>query len=182
MINKLVEELLNESTKKTITVNNKMQKNYSYELTAKEGDFSDYPDFKPELSPKEMLKLGVFEGKYLNDCKDEYPSSWFKGAKLSLTAVPSLNFFKVKSRKPLSEWRSNKWIYGDDPRGWFEWYCRFYYGRRVPNVDTKQIGRWKSFIARHSAQLKANCKVGDFNCRPVQRQALLQWAIDSRKL
>lgn len=171
--------------RKKITVNNKMQKNYSYDLTAKEGEWRDeYPDFKPDLSPKEMLSLGVFEGKYLNDCTGEFPSSWFKNIKSAgVDGEPdeTLNYFKVKSRQPLSVWKEKDWLHKDDKRGWFQWYCRFYIGRRHED-DERQIGRWKSFIARHKAQLIKNCKKGDTNCRPVQRQALLQWGVDSRKL
>ena len=187
----LILDLLNESkskdtkekeykVRKTITVNNKMQKNYKYDLVMPEGDLSDlqseFPEFKPYYTPKQMLEMGVFEGKYFRDCHNEYPSSWFSKAKEAKDeADPSINYFGVKSRKPLSEWRKNGWIIGNDPRGWAEWYFRMYYGRRDPEVDKKQIKRWLSF-KRHQAQVKLNCKVGDKNCRPVQRQALLQWS------
>ena len=170
----------NKSSIRTVIVNNKMQKNYKYDLVMSEGDLSDlqekYPNFKPFYSPKEMLEMGVFEGKYLRDCKNEYPRSWFTNAKESDgDSDPSINYLKVKSRKPLSHWKEKGWIIGNDPRGWFEWYCRTYYGRRDPEVDDKQIKRWLSF-ARHAAQVKKNCKIGDMNCRAVQRQALLQWS------
>lgn len=171
---------------KTVKVNDKIQKGYSYELSAKTGDLSDLKEkygFEPELTPQEMLKLGVFEGKYLNDCKSEFPSSWFSGAKTVKEGDPadeSLNFFGVKSRKPLSHWKKEGWIIGDDPRGWFQWYCRTYMGRRDEKIDAVQCKRWKAFI-RHKAQLTKNCKKGDLDCRKVQRQALLQWAYDSRK-
>lgn len=181
-MNELLEFLITESSKHTVKVNNKMQKNYQYELVQKEGDLSDLETqygFKPELTPKQMLELGVFEGKYLNDCLSEYPKAWFVNAKLSKVANPELNFFKSKSRRPLSEWEKNGWIIGKDPRGWFEWYCRTYRGRRDPEVDAKQCARWKSFI-RHKGQIVANCDTHDMSCRPTQRQALLQWAYDSR--
>lgn len=178
--------LLEAKKKRTVKVNDRMQKNYSYELTAAEGDLSDLKEkygFAPELSPKQMLQLGVFEGKYLNDCRNEFPSSWFEGAKVVKNGEPpdpSLNHYGVKSRKPLSHWKEKGWIIGDDPRGWFQWYCRAYLGRRDERVDAKQCARWKSF-ARHKAQVEKNCKQGDLECRPVQRQALIQWAYDSRK-
>lgn len=133
------------------------------------------PGFEPALSPSEMLKMGVFEGKYLNSARHEYPSAWFKGAKLSDTPDPSLNFFGVKSRTPLSVWQSNGWVHPQDPRGWFEWYCRYYNGRRSED-DARQIKRWRAFV-RHSAQVLKNGQ-GDINKRRVQRQALLQWAWD----
>lgn len=163
-----------------ITVNDRMQTGYLYELTAPEGKEFD-PEFKPALSPKEMLERGVFEGKYLNDCRAEFPADWFENAKLSETPDQSLNFFGLKSRQPLSVWRDKGWIYGPDPRGWFQWYCRYHRGRRLPDIDRIQIKRWKAF-ARHRGQILANCEPGDIFCRRRQRQALLQWAYDSRIL
>jgi hypothetical protein len=159
-----------------VVVNDRMQRGYRYEIVARTGrDFAD--GFAPHFTPKEMLELGVFEGKYCNDCRDELPESWFKKAKTSDVADPSLNYFGVKSRQPLSVWREKGWIYGPDPRGWFQWYCRYYLGRRIPEVDEKQIKRWRAF-ARHAAQVRANCDPGDWTCRPRQRQGLLQWAHD----
>lgn len=167
--------------KKFITVNDLMQKGYRYELVAQEGkDFS--PEFKPELTPKEMLKLGVFGGKYMTDCIKEFPTSWFKNAKLSPEHKnPKLNFFKVDASQPLSVWRAKGWIYKDDPRGWFQWYCRYYLGRRIPEEDTRQIKRWRA-ITRHIAQVRKNCRPRDFSCHTKQRQALLHWAYDSRTI
>jgi hypothetical protein len=159
-----------------ITINDRMQRDYRYEIVARTG--RDYAaDFEPKYTPAEMLKMGVFEGKYLNDCRDEFPAAWFRGARLSDKPDPNLNCFGIKSRKPLSYWREKGWIYGPDPRGWFQWYCRYYLGRRLPEVDAKQVKRWKSF-ARHAGQIRANCEPGDIFCRPRQRQALLQWSYD----
>ena len=154
-----------------------MQKGYEYELSAPTGgDFA--PDFKPELTPREMLELGVFEGHYLNDCQAEFPKDWFLKARLS-PAAPDIrqNCFGIKSRLSLSEWRHRGWIIGPDPRGWFQWYCRYYMGRRSPDIDRIQIRRWKSF-RRHQAQIQKNCIPHDLSCRHRQRQALLQWAYD----
>lgn len=159
-----------------ITVNDGMQEGYSYRLQARLGrDFE--AGFDPHFSPQEMLAMGVFEGKYCNDCREELPADWFDGAKLSETADPSLNYFAVKSRQSLRHWRNNGWIFGPDPRGWFQWYCRYYLGRRLSEVDELQIKRWRSF-KRHQAQVIANCEPGNWTCRPRQRQALLQWAYD----
>lgn len=160
-----------------ISVNDTMQRGYSYRLEAAVGeDFAD--NFKPAYTPQQMLGMGVFEGKYLNDCRDEFPKEWFERAKLSAVADPQLNYFSIKSRQPLSVWIEKGWIIGPDPRGWFQWYCRYYLGRRLPEVDAVQIKRWKNF-ARHAGQIKANCKPGDLRCRPRQRQALLQWSHDA---
>ena len=165
---------------KKMTVNDRMQKGYSYFLTESTGKNFN-PEFKPELTPKQMLELGVFGGKYMTDCQKEFPKSWFVKAKLSSEKHdPSLNCFGVNASKPLSYWRQKEWIYHEDPRGWFQWYCRYYMGRRCPD-DQRQIKRWKA-MQRHIAQVKKNCRKGDLNCRPKQKQALLHWAYDSRKM
>jgi hypothetical protein len=157
-----------------------MQKSYSYVLTEPEGK-NFHPEFSPERTPKQMLELGVFGGKYMTDCQSEFPKSWFKNAKLSPNKKDvSLNFFKVDASQPLKVWKSKGWIHKDDPRGWFQWYCRYYLGRRHTD-DERQISRWKAII-RHKTQVKKNCRKGDLKCRPRQRQALLHWAYDSRKI
>jgi hypothetical protein len=166
--------------KRTVTVNDKMQKGYRYVLGAAVGR-SFGPEFKPQLTPAEMLRLGVFAGKYLTDCRREFPRSWFAHAKLSPHGRdPSLNFFGVDASQPLSEWRRKGWLHPDDPRGWFQWYCRYYMGRRCPD-DARQIKRWKA-MTRHVAQIRKNCRRGDLTCRRKQRQALLHWAYDSRRI
>lgn len=160
----------------TVVVKDRMQSDYHYTLDAPAGD-EFATGFEPHHTPKEMLSLGVFEGKYCNDCQDELPLDWFSNAKISAKPDPKLNLFEIKSRQPLSTWRDKGWIIGPDPRGWFQWYCRYYLGRRLPGVDAKQIKRWRAF-RRHAAQVKANCDQGDIWCRPRQRQALLQWSYD----
>ena len=167
--------------KRIVTVNDRMQQGYRYELSEPEGKNFD-PEFRPQLTPAEMLRLGVFGGKYLTDCRDEFPAGWFRGAKLSPDGRdPSLNCFEVDASQPLSEWRRKGWIHPDDPRGWFQWYCRYYRGRRLGAEDRRQIGRWKA-IRRHIAQIERNCDKGDLQCRRRQRQAVLHWAYDSRKI
>lgn len=166
--------------KRVITVNDTMQKGYTYTCTEPVGKHF-HPDFKPDLTPREMLALGVFGGKYMTDCRAEFPKSWYEGVKLSPEHYDqSLNFFGVKASQSLSVWREKGWIYPGDPRGWFQWYCRYYLGRRLPEEDARQIKRWRA-ISRHIAQVAHNCRRGDLACRPRQRQALLHWAYDSRK-
>lgn len=163
----------------TITVSDRMQQDYSYVLTEPEGTHFD-PRFTPDLTPKEMLMLGVFGGKYMTDCRDEFPSDWFAKAKLCPERHdPKLNFFGINASQPLSVWRSKGWIHPADPRGWFQWYCRYYRGRRMPEEDERQIKRWLA-IRRHLMQVVRNCRRGDLNCRRKQRQALLHWAYDTR--
>lgn len=167
-------------TPKKIIANDRYQRDYEYVLTEPEGkNFA--PDFKPELTPAEMLALGVFGGAYFTNGSDEFPHSWFTNAKRSVTYDKTLNYFKVRASQPLSEWQKKGWIYADDPRGWFQWYCRYYLGRRIPEEDARQIKRWKAFT-RHKRAVEANCTKGDMTCRPVQRQALLHWAYDARKI
>ena len=159
-----------------IEVNDKMQTGYRYVLSAPIGENFSI-EFKPFYTPAKMLEMGIFEGKYCNDCKDEFPQSWFQSAKLSDVSDININYFKIKSRQPLSFWKDKGWIYGPDPRGWFQWYCRYYLGRRLPDIDANQIKRWRAFT-RHAGQIRANCRPGDISCRPRQRQALLQWSHD----
>lgn len=167
--------------KKEIRVSDKMQTDYVYTLSKGMGQDFD-PEFKPQLTPQEMLELGVFGGKYMTDCQAEFPSDWYKKAKLSPNFHDAkLNCFGINASKPLSYWQKKGWIHPLDPRGWFQWYCRYYMGRRFPEEDQRQIKRWKA-MQRHIAQIKKNCEPGDALCRPKQRQALLHWAYDSRYL
>jgi hypothetical protein len=183
-----------------VTARDKMTSGYTYTLAAPPGrlraglaaETRDAGPFRPKFSPAQMLALGVFEGKYLNDCWREFPREWYLGAiargKLSPGgANPELNCFKTKSRLSLGEWRRRRWIpaaAGDrDVRGWFQWYARFWLGRRQPAVDRVQVARWRAFV-RHSAQVTKSAKrerIGRSRAarrrhRPRQRQALLQWA------
>jgi len=163
-----------------ISVNDLMQKGYVYFLTEPMGKYS-HPDFDPELTPKEMMELGIFGGKYMTDCTAEFPSDWFENARLcSERHDPNLNFFAVNASQPLAEWRKKGWIYEEDPRGWFQWYCRYHMGRRCPD-DERQIKRWRA-MRRHIAQIKKHCRLRDLGCRRKQRQALLHWAYDSRRI
>lgn len=167
--------------KKTVSISDKMQKKYSYILTEPIGKNFD-PRFSPDLTPKQMLALGVFGGKYMTDCASEFPADWFNRAKLSPEkSNPKINYFGISASQPLSVWRAKGWIYREDPRGWFQWYCRYYMGRRIQTEDDRQIKRWRA-IRRHIGQLQKNCRAQDIFCRPRQRQALLHWAIDSRKI
>ncbi len=168
------------SRAKTVRVNDKMQKGYKYVLSEPEGK-NFRPDFKPQLTPKEMLEMGIFCGRYMRDCVKEFPKEWFKRAKFAKEKKDcKLNYFMVKASMPLSYWKEKDWIHPDDPRGWFQWYCRYYMGRRHED-DDRQIRRWKAY-KRHISQIKKNCKIKDMSCRAVQRQSVLHWAYDPRKI
>ena len=136
-----------------ILVSDSFQEDYHYQLTEPIGK-NFHAEFMPELSPEAKLSVGR---------KDI-----------------SLNYFSVDASQPLSEWRRKGWIHPQDPRGWFQWYCRYYMGRRSED-DSRQIKRWKAF-RRHEGAIKKNCEKYDFRCRRKQRQALLHWAYDSRVL
>lgn len=167
---------------KKVLVKDKMQK-CTYILSQPMGKNFD-TRFKPQLTPKQMLVMGVFGGRYMRDCKKEFPEDWFTKAKFYPEGRPGhdekLNYFGVEASKPLAYWRKKDWLHPQDPRGWFQWYCRYYMGRRTED-DERQIKRWLA-MTRHIAQLKKNCMPGDLNCRSKQRQALLHWAYDSRKM
>ena len=134
-----------------------------------------YKLFKPQLTPKKMMELGVFGGSYFGHNIKEYPKSWFKKAKISKSFNVNLNRFKVKSGLSRKEWQEKGWIFKEDPLGWFQWYCRFINGRRIPHIDEIQIKRWRAF-KRHVSAIKKNCEPGNIYCRKKQRQAILQWA------
>jgi hypothetical protein len=182
-----------------IEVWNKMEKGYTYELEEEPGKNFD-PDFRPFATPGEILALGAFGGKYINDCVLEFPSEWFWRAGMLGKLSPGeqkteLNYFQIDSRLPLDEWKRKGWVPSSkdskggkgakgiladasknpDIRGWFQWYCRYWMGRRIPDLDAVQIGRWKAF-RRHRGAIEKNCEPGDLLCRPRQRQALLHWA------
>ncbi len=166
---------------KKVIVNDKMQRNYVYYLSEPVGE-NFHPDFQPELTPSQMLELGVFGGKYMRDCQKEFPSQWFANAKLAKGKKDiSLNFFQVDASLPLRHWQEKGWINHNDPRGWFQWYCRYYMGRRLPEEDQRQIRRWLA-IKRHVGAIRKNCIPLDLDCRKKQRQALLHWAYDSRRI
>ena len=169
-----------------VVYSDSFQKNYHYTLTEPVGKYF-YPDFKPHLTPAEMLKLGIFGGAYFIGVHGliprDLPKSWFRGVKLSPDGkkYKELNYFGVNASQSLSLWQQKGWIHPADPHGWFQWYCRYYLGRRIPDEDERQIRRWKA-IRRHIIQIKNHCRAGDMFCRPAQRQAVLHWAYDTRKM
>lgn len=163
-----------------VTVDEQYQTGYSYERTEPVGKNFD-PEFKPELTPKEMLQLGIFSGNYFYEPSGEFPADWFDGVEVSDTPDPKRNFFEVAASQPLKVWQQKGWIYPEDPKGWFLWYCRYYLGRRIPEEDARQIKRWRN-IRRHVSQVQKYCTPGDLTCRRKQRQALLHWAYDSRRI
>ncbi len=168
-------------SRRVILVNDTMQRRYRYVCTEPIGKHFD-PAFRPELTPQQMLELGIFGGKYMTDCRKEFPASWFAKAKLCPERHdPALNYFGVNASQSLRVWVAKGWIHPADPRGWFQWYCRYFLGRRLPGEDERQIKRWQA-IRRHIAQVKIHCRRGDLDCRRKQRQAILHWAYDSRRL
>ncbi len=125
-------------------------------------------EFNPTFTPYEMLELGIFDGKYYLPTNKDFNRT---------PIIRQKNLFMEGASQPLSVWKENGWITPEDPMGWFQWYLRYYQGRRIDDLDTHQIKRWKSFVARHSAQVRKNGN-GDLNKRLKQRQALLHWAAD----
>lgn len=158
--------------------------------------FKDFPDFLPNLSPSDVLHLGSFGGTYFRDItssvtgkkyKDtwkELPSEWMSGLDIESQVSsdiynPQVNYYGVKCGSDLDMWESKGWIKSVDPYGWFQWYCRFYQGRRTED-DTRQIQRWKNF-AGEKGRFKRNIirkiqdkngEYDDYSISPVIRQGL----------
>ena len=127
-----------------------MQRGYEYLLTKPTGkDFA--PGFKPELTPKQMLRLGVFGGKYMTDCKAEFPSDWFAKARLcSERHAPELNFFRVNASQPLSVWRRKGWIYPKTRAAGFNGIAVTISGGVVPMTSARSSGGGRSAVISRS--------------------------------
>lgn len=140
-----------------------------------------HPEFTPSYTPMEMLDKGIFEGIYthaIEGIPDKYKKHK-KVLKRGSDPDASMNHYGVKSRQSLKEWERKGWTTKNSPLGWWEWYIKYFEGRRLEDEDKLQIKRWRSFVARHNAQVQAKCKTGDKDCHTKQRQGLLQWAWDS---
>lgn len=149
--------------------------------------------FKPDLNPVAMITLGVFGGIYFNDPKwlIDLPKEFrsflrTQPENLWNNKIPDakVNAYKVLAGTDQITWQKAEWIKTQDPRGWFQWYVNFYYGRKSED-DARQINRWISFKARHMGMLnshlsKKNLPNYDANkLYPVIRQGLLQWGVVS---
>jgi hypothetical protein len=145
-------------------------------MTTKEKTW--HPEFSPSYTPMQMLDLGVFEGIYTAAIKD-IPGK-YKNHKnvLPRGSEPNININKygVKSRQNLPVWVKNGWTTKHSPLSWWEWYIKYFEGRRLEDEDDWQIKRWKSFVARHQGQINADSKSSNKDARLAQKQALLQWA------
>jgi hypothetical protein len=142
------------------------------------------PEFTPWHTPMEMLDLGIMQDAYYFPATKGLPSKYTnhpKALKRGDTKDPKQNHFGVASRQSWDEWKRKGWLHPEDPAGWIEWYFKYYEGRRLPKEDQRQIKRWKSFIARHQAQIVHSGQLKDLDARKKQRQALLHWAWDSTK-
>ena len=166
----------------------------------KNGDiiFKDHPEFRPNVTPSEIFKLGSFGGTYwrpinssvtkkkYKDQDKEFPKSWWRGLdKSKLTSSeydPSINLYGVKVGTTLEFWESKGWIVEQDPYGWVQWYCRFYRGRRTPD-DKRQIRRWLGLAGPNGRfrntlinLIKKNkTRYNDIKISPKIRQTLLHW-------
>ena len=129
-------------------------------------------EFTPLLNPYEAMELGIFDGSYYGEGTEVTTRDFANPPVITKT-----NLFAPNASSPLEEWQERGWIKEHDPMGWFQWYVRYYHGRRIEDYDDWQMGRWKSFVARHSAQVRKNGN-GDLTKRLKQRQALLHWCAD----
>lgn len=165
--------------------------------------FADAPNFRPNLTPAECIRKGIFGGCYFNPRggkagifasevaidHSEFPAAWFAGISQELYIsrrynVPT-NAYKVKSGFGQKEWESKGWMHVQDPRGWFQWYCRFFCGRRSAD-DARQIGRWCACASPRGrwrnqlcgAVARGSGRWNDLNVSPVIRQTLLHWGYE----
>jgi len=165
--------------------------------------FSDFPDFRPNLTPREIFKSGAFGGTYwrpihskiteknYNNIHKKYPKSWWKNIPENyLTSEwkdydKNINKYGVKVGTTLEFWEEKNWISEYHPYGWVMWYCDFYRGKRCPD-DIRQINRWKKTAGPNSRFrlwlinliIKSKSKYNDFTISPAIRQTLLHWAYE----
>tara|TARA_B100000035_G_C20769868_1_gene452128 strand:- start:47 stop:601 length:555 start_codon:yes stop_codon:yes gene_type:complete len=169
--------------------------------------FKSHPDFKPNVAPKDVFKKGAFGGTYFRpiyssitkkkykaeDVISEYPKSWFKGMNIKKKVISSkydkkINKYGVKCGSSLEDWEKSNWIVKQDPYGWFQWYCRFYRGRRTDD-DERQIGRWLKLAGPNgrfrrrlmNEIIKKGKNYNDPSVSPVIRQVLLHWGYELTK-
>lgn len=168
--------------------------------------FPDYPDFRPNLTPDEVLGAGAFGGGYFRSIysrtcgrsfgakvHEELPPSWFKDLDVSKYVTSAVytvqvNRYAVNSGNSLDFWENKGWMRKQDPYGWFQWYCRFFLGRRTED-DARQVarwtaaigpkGRWRSYLVGQC--VRANKRWDDPTASPVTRQTLLHWGFRLRK-
>lgn len=161
--------------------------------------FKDHPEFTPNMTPKEVLQGGSFGGTYFRpiyssitkqhykDVWQELPEDWLDGLNISKQVASStyrenVNTYNVKCGGSLEMWESSGWIVPQDPYGWFQWYCRFYQGRRTMD-DARQISRWAKCAGVKgrwrqnliTKVVRSGCAYDNSGVSPVVRQTLQHW-------
>ena len=162
--------------------------------------FKDAPEFRPNLTPREIFKLGSFGGTYwrpiysnvakhsLKDQHKNYPASWWKGIPENKLTVEwckydkTINKYGVKVGTTLDYWELKDWINESNPYGWVQWYCDFYSGKRGSD-DERQIKRWLQTAGANSRFrvrlmkmiVEKNSKCDDFEISPKIRQTIQHW-------
>lgn len=176
--------------------------------------FSDEPLFLPNKSPEEMIREGCFGGSYfrplyskrlgifISDDWRELPEEWTSGLDVdtwltSSTYNPDINKYKVSCGQSIEEWEAAGWInHTYDVRGWFQWYCRFFMGRRCED-DERQISRWRKCVGLtgrwRRMLLKKYVTLGirevfddgededQVDVSPVMHQTCAHWAFEVRQ-
>lgn len=163
--------------------------------------FSDYPEFRPNLTPLQVIKRGSFGGTYFRPIKSTVIGKNLKNFhkryrffdKVSENLLTrswedydvNINKYKAKVGTTLEFWEESGWISKYHPYGWFEWYCDFYSGKRCED-DRRQIDRWlhtagpKSRFRRNLInQIKRKkTTYNDFSVSPKIRQTLQHWSYE----
>lgn len=160
--------------------------------------FPDYPEFTPNLSPRDIFALGSFGGTYWRpihssvtsknyaNAHRKLPASWWKGIPEDHLVRPdydvAVNRYRVKVGSSLEDWERHHWITASDPYGWVQWYCHFFHGRRTSD-DERQIQRWQGVAGKNgrfrqwlvSQIVDRDGAWNDADISPKIRQTLQHW-------
>ena len=137
-------------------------------------------DFNPNKTPIEIIKEGAFGGTYFRDIYSGINEKWYKNSWKEFVQLKNIdakfyasdyydinvNKYGVKCRTSLRFWENKGWIKKIDPYGWFQWYFRYWLGRRSKD-HKRQINRWKKTVSRFRGKLAkmirdAGSKFDDF--------------------
>ena len=153
-------------------------------------------NFSPNKTPIEAINEDAFGGTYFRDIYSGVNGKWYRDSWKEFNFLKNINAkyyssnyydaevnkYGVKCGTSLRFWENKGWINGQDPYGWFQWYCRYYLGRRSSD-DERQIKRWVDIRSRFKGILikmikNKGVKFDDYSVSPKIRQILLHWGYE----